>query len=426
MDIIEELQWRGLIHNMTAGTQELLQEENEIVGYLGIDPTAPSLHVGHLTTLMLLLHFQKAGHRPVVLIGGATALVGDPAGKKEERDLMDVEAVQTNQQNIEKQLQKFLDNTSSSHNTEILNNYEWYKEKSLLPFLRDVGKHLPINYLMAKESVKNRLEEGLSFTEFSYQLLQSYDFYYLWQNKGCQLQLGGSDQWGNMTSGVELIRRKAGGQAYALTCPLLTKPDGTKFGKTAEGNVWLDPNKTSPYDFYQFWINISDEEAQQYIRVFTLKDKDEVDQLIAEHQEAPHKRILQKSLAEAVTKRVHSEQDYQLAVKTTEVLFGKNTAETLRSLSEEEILQIFDGVPQYKVDRQHLNNGHNLVSFLANDSGVFRSKGEVKRSIKNKALRINKEKVQDKNRDITPEDLLNDKYLIVQKGKKNYNLVIVE
>jgi tyrosyl-tRNA synthetase len=425
MELIEELRWRGLIHNITAGTEELLQDK-KVTAYLGIDPTAPSLHLGNLATLMLLLHLQRAGHKPLALIGGATALIGDPSGKSEERDLMAVEEVRENQSQIAQQLEQFLDFDTSQNTAKLLNNYDWYKDQSLLPFLRDVGKHLPIRYLMAKESVKNRLEQGLSFTEFSYQLLQAYDFYYLFEEEDCVLQVGGSDQWGNMTSGVELIRRKLGGEAYALTCPLLTKPDGTKFGKTEEGNVWLDPEMTSPYKFYQFWINISDEEAKKYIRLFTLKEKNEIESLVEEHEEAPYKRVLQKALAEEVTQRVHSKDDYELALKTTEVLFGKDTTETLKSLSEKELLQVFEGVPQFKVSRQAVENDNELVPFLADESGVFDSRGEVKRSIKNNALRINKQKVQNKNRSITSKDLLNDKYLIVQKGKKNYNLVIVE
>ena len=422
MNFIEELRWRGMIHDMMPGTEEQLNKEMT-AAYVGIDPTADSLHIGHLVSIMMLKHFQLAGHKPIALVGGATGMIGDPSGKSEERNLLDETVLRHNQDCIKEQLYKFLDfDTTNANNAEIVNNYDWMKEFSFLGFLRDVGKHLTVNYMMAKDSVKKRLETGLSFTEFSYQLVQGYDFLFLYEHKNCKLQMGGSDQWGNITTGTELIRRKTGGEAYALTCPLITKADGGKFGKTESGNIWLDPEKTSPYKFYQFWINCSDEDSSKYIRIFSMFNKQEVEGLEAQHNEAPHLRTLQKALAKDLTVRVHSLEDYDAAVEASEILFGKGTTETLQKMNEETLLSVFEGVPQSDLSFEEINEGINIVDFLSEKTNIFPSKGEARRMLKDNGVSVNKQKVSEAailNKDM----LLNNKYVIVQKGKKNYYLI---
>ena len=422
MNFIEELRWRGMIHDMMPGTEEQLNKEMT-AAYVGIDPTADSLHIGHLVSIMMLKHFQLTGHKPIALVGGATGMIGDPSGKSEERNLLDETVLRHNQDCIREQLYKFLDfDESKINHAEIVNNYDWMKEFSFLGFLRDVGKHLTVNYMMAKDSVKKRLETGLSFTEFSYQLVQGYDFLFLNEHKNCKLQMGGSDQWGNITTGTELIRRKNGGEAYALTCPLITKADGGKFGKTESGNIWLDPEKTSPYKFYQFWINCSDEDSSKYIRIFSMFNKQEVEELEAQHNEAPHLRILQKALAKDLTVRVHSLEDYDAAVEASEILFGKGTTETLKKMNEDTLLSVFEGVPQSDLSIEEINEGINIVDFLSEKTNIFPSKGEARRMLKDNGVSVNKQKVSDAailNKDM----LLNNKYVIVQKGKKNYYLI---
>ena len=411
-----------MIHDMMPGTEEQLNKEMT-AAYVGIDPTADSLHIGHLVSIMMLKHFQLAGHKPIALVGGATGMIGDPSGKSEERNLLDETVLRHNQDCIKEQLYKFLDfDTTNANNAEIVNNYDWMKEFSFLGFLRDVGKHLTVNYMMAKDSVKKRLETGLSFTEFSYQLVQGYDFLFLNEHKNCKLQMGGSDQWGNITTGTELIRRKTGGEAYALTCPLITKADGGKFGKTESGNIWLDPEKTSPYKFYQFWINCSDEDSSKYIRIFSMFNKQEVEELEAQHNEAPHLRTLQKALAKDLTVRVHSIEDYDAAVEASEILFGKGTTETLQKMNEETLLSVFEGVPQSDLSFEEINEGINIVDFLSEKTNIFPSKGEARRMLKDNGVSVNKQKVSEAailNKDM----LLNNKYVIVQKGKKNYYLI---
>lgn len=425
MNFIEELKWRGMIHDMMPGTEEQLTKEMT-TAYVGIDPTADSLHIGHLVSIMMLKHFQVAGHKPLALVGGATGMIGDPSGKSEERNLLDENILRHNQECIKKQLLKFLDfDDSKPNNAEIVNNYDWMKEFSFLGFLRDVGKHLTVNYMMAKDSVKKRLETGLSFTEFTYQLVQGYDFLWLNEHKNCKLQMGGSDQWGNITTGTELIRRKNGGEAFALTCPLITKADGGKFGKTESGNIWLDPEKTSPYKFYQFWLNCSDADSSKYIRIFSMFSKEEVEALELQHNEAPHLRVLQKALAKDLTIRVHSEEDYDAAIEASEILFGKGTTDTLKRMSEDTLLSVFEGVPQCEVAKTDLENGINIVDFVSDKTGIFPSKGEARRMLKDNGVSVNKEKVSEATI-ISSEMLLNQKYLIVQKGKKNYYLVIFQ
>ena len=422
MNFIEELKWRGMIHDMMPGTEAQLNKEMT-TAYVGIDPTADSLHIGHLVSIMMLKHFQQAGHKPLALIGGATGMIGDPSGKSEERNLLDENILRHNQECIKKQLLKFLDfDNSKSNNAEIVNNYDWMKEFSFLGFLRDVGKHLTVNYMMAKDSVKKRLETGLSFTEFTYQLVQGYDFLWLNEHKNCKLQMGGSDQWGNITTGTELIRRKNGGEAFALTCPLITKADGGKFGKTETGNIWLDPEKTSPYKFYQFWLNCSDADSSKYIRIFSMFSKEEIEALELQHNEAPHLRILQKALAKDLTIRVHSEEDYNAAIEASEILFGKGTTDTLKRMSEDTLLSVFEGVPQCEVSKTDIENGINIVDFVSEKTGIFPSKGEARRMLKDNGVSVNKEKVSEATI-ITADLLLNQKYLIVQKGKKNYYLI---
>ena len=421
MNFIEELRWRGMIHDITPGTEEQLEKEMS-VAYVGFDPSSDSLHIGNLVSIMMLKHFQLAGNKPIVLIGGATGMIGDPSGKSEERNLLNEKVLRHNQECQKKQLLKFLDFDCGENSAELVNNYDWMKEFSFLGFLRDVGKHLTVNYMMAKDSVKSRLETGISFTEFSYQLVQGYDFLFLNQNYNCKLQMGGSDQWGNITTGTELIRRKTGKEVYALTCPLVTKADGGKFGKTETGNVWLDPKKTSPYKFYQFWLNCSDEDAVKYIKLFTLLTKNEITELEKQHNEAPHLRILQKALAKDITIRVHSEEDYNTALEASAILFGKGTTETLKNLSEDILLSVFEGVPQCEVSLTEVTEGINIVDFLADKTNIFNSKGEARRMLKDGGVSINKEKVKD-TFIINENDLLNNKYILVQRGKKNYYLV---
>ena len=414
-----------MIHDIMPGTEEQLKKELS-TAYVGIDPTADSLHIGHLVSVMLLKHFQKAGHKPLVLIGGATGMIGDPSGKSEERNLLDEETLRHNVESIKKQLVKFLDFDSEKSNcAEIVNNYDWTKDYTFLTFLRDIGKHITVNYMMSKDSVKKRLETGLSFTEFSYQLLQGYDFYWLFKNKNCKLQMGGADQWGNIVTGTELIRRKASGEAFAITTPLLTKADGGKFGKTESGNVWLDPEKTSPYKFYQFWLNCSDEDAVKYTRIFTFYSQAETELMIKEHLESPHFRLLQKTLAKDITLCVHGEKDYEAAVEASSILFGNGTAENLKNISENMFLSVFEGIPQSKIDKESLQNGINIIEFLTEKTKVFASKGEARRLLKENGVSINKEKV---NEDfvVTASLLLNNKYILAQKGKKNYFVIIAE
>ncbi len=424
MNFIDELHWRGMIHDMTPGLEDLFKSEKMVTAYVGIDPTADSLHIGHLVGIMMLKHFQLAGHRPIALVGGATGMIGDPSGKSEERLLLSEEIIRHNQECIKIQLAKFLDFDQGENKAEMVNNYDWMNRFSFLDFVRDIGKHITVNYMLAKDSVKKRLDTGLSFTEFSYQLVQGYDFLYLFEKMNCKLQMGGSDQWGNITTGTELIRRKSGEEAYALTCPLITKTDGGKFGKTEEGNVWLDPERTSPYKFYQFWLNTSDEDAEKYIKIFTLFSKKEVEEMASRHREAPHLRELQKALAKDITFRVHSEADYNASVEASQILFGAGTTETLRNLTEKMFLSVFEGVPQSELSHQKLNKGIPVLEFLTDHTGIFPSRGEARRTIKENALSINKIKVGE-DKIVGVNDLLNLKYILVQKGKKNYFLVKV-
>jgi tyrosyl-tRNA synthetase len=424
MNFVEELKWRGMIHDIMPGTEEQLQKEMT-TAYVGIDPTADSLHIGHLVSIMMLKHLQLCGHKPIALVGGATGMIGDPSGKSEERSMLSEEVLRHNVESIKKQLTKFLDfETEAANRAEIVNNYDWMKDFSFLGFLREVGKSLTVNYMMAKDSVKKRLETGISFTEFTYQLVQGYDFLHLFQEKNCKLQMGGSDQWGNITTGTELIRRKTGGDAFALTCPLITKADGNKFGKTEKGNVWLDANYTSPYHFYQFWLNCSDEDTQRYIKIFSLFSKEEIETMIHEHLQQPHLRILQKALAKDITIRVHGEQEYLTAVEASEILFGKGTTETLKNLSEEVFLSVFDGVPMYEMPRQLIETGINIVDLLAEATPVLKSKGEVRRALNEGSISINKEKV-DENFIAQTSDLIRERYILAQRGKKNYYLIKV-
>jgi tyrosyl-tRNA synthetase len=427
MNFVEELKWRGMIHDIMPGTEELLNRE-VTTGYIGFDPTADSLHIGHMVQVMLLVHFQRAGHVPVALVGGATGMIGDPSGKSEERNLLDEATLRSNQDGIKKQLAKFLDFQSDRKNRAIMvNNYDWMKEYSFLGFIRDIGKHITVNYMMAKDSVKKRVgsdaKEGMSFTEFSYQLVQGTDFLHLYNNYGCRLQMGGSDQWGNIVTGTELIRRKTGGEAFALTCPLITKSDGSKFGKTESGNVWLDPEKTSPYHFYQFWLNVSDEDAAKYIRIFTLLGRTEIENLASEHSKSPHERILQKRLAEEMTMMVHSREELEAAVEASQILFGRGTTESLKKMSENTFLSVFEGVPSFDIKKEIIDAGISFTDLCAEHSQVFASKGELRRLIQGGGVSLNKEKVDDPEMTITHSLLLNRKYLLVQKGKKNYFLI---
>lgn len=424
MNLIEELRWRGLLHDAYPGTEELLQKEM-VTGYVGFDPTADSLHIGNLVPVMLLKHLQLAGHKPIALVGGATGMVGDPSGKTAERQFLDLEALQHNLDCQHKQLQKFLDFDCGENSAEVVNNYDWFKEFDFLGFIRDVGKNITVNYMMAKDSVKNRLESGMSFTEFSYQLIQGYDFYHLFKNKNCKLQMGGSDQWGNITTGTELIRKMDGGSAFALTAPLLKKADGTKFGKSEGGNVWIDKAKTSPYKFYQYWLNASDQDAPNLLRVFTLKTQTEIETLETEHAEAPHLRIMQKALAEDVTVRVHSQADLETALKASNLLFGRSTKEDLSSIPAGDFLSVFEGVPHATVPRSAVKEGLDIVSALSGDTGFLASNGDARRALKENAISVNKEKVQD-SKTITEADLLNNSYVLLQKGKRNYYVLKVD
>jgi len=430
MNFVEELRWRGMVHDMMPGTEELLEKE-QVTAYLGIDPTADSLHIGHLCGIMMLRHFQRCGHKPLALIGGATGMIGDPSGKSAERNLLNEETLRHNQECIKKQLSKFLDFDSDASNAaELVNNYDWMKNFSFLDFAREIGKHITVNYMMSKDSVKKRLSSessaGMSFTEFTYQLLQGYDFLHLYEAKGCKLQMGGSDQWGNITTGTELIRRKAAGEAYALTCPLITKADGGKFGKTESGNIWLDPKYTSPYKFYQFWLNVSDEDAAKYIRIFTSLEKEIIDSLIAEHTEAPHLRILQKRLAKEVTVMVHSEEDYNAAVDASNILFGNATSDALKKLDEDTLLAVFEGVPQFEVSKDALTEGVKAVDLFTEHAAIFASKGEMRKLVQGGGVSLNKEKLSAFDELINADSLLDNKYLLVQKGKKNYYLIIAK
>ena len=431
MNFVEELRWRGMLHQMMPGTEELLERET-VTAYVGIDPTADSLHIGHLCGVMMLRHFQRAGHKPLALVGGATGMIGDPSGKSAERNLLTEDVLRHNVSCIKAQLARFLDFESGAPNAaELVNNYDWMKDYSFLDFAREIGKHITVNYMMAKDSVKRRLNgeasDGLSFTEFTYQLLQGYDFLHLYQEKGCKLQMGGSDQWGNITTGTELIRRKLGSEAeaFALTCPLITKADGKKFGKTEQGNVWLDRRYTTPYKFYQFWLNVGDEEAERYIKIFTSLTKDEIDGLVAAHREDPGRRLLQKRLGEEVTCMVHSREDYEMAVEASDILFGKATKESLLKLDEETLLSVFDGVPQFTVEKA-MAVGAKAVDLLAGTTQCFASKGEMRKMAQGGGVSLNKEKLQAFDQIIGEEDLVGVKFLIVQRGKKNYFLITVK
>ncbi|MDO9138548.1 MAG: tyrosine--tRNA ligase [Lutibacter sp.] len=427
MNFVEELRWRGMLHDMMPETEEYLLK-NKTTGYIGFDPTADSLHIGSLVPIILLMHFQHAGHNPIALVGGATGMVGDPSGKSEERNLLDEETLAKNVAGVKAQLARFLNFDSTTENAaQLVNNYDWMKEISLIEFVRDIGKHITVNYMMAKDSVKKRLDSesqtGMSFTEFTYQLFQGYDFYHLYKEKDCKLQMGGSDQWGNITTGTELIRRKAQGKAYALTCKLITKADGTKFGKTAGGNVWLDANRTSPYKYYQYWLNCSDEDAESYIKIFTFLDKETIETLIAEHQKTPHLRILQKKIGEEVTIMTHGNEAYENAIKASNILFGNSTADDLKTLDEQTFLDVFEGVPQAEIERSVIENQIGIVAAFA-DYGFLKSNGEVRRALSENSISVNKEKV---NEDfvITKNDLIADKFVLLQRGKKSYYLLKV-
>ena len=424
-DLIKEFEWRGLLHDMTPEAAEVLRKEN-ITAYIGIDPTADSLHIGHLVGLIVMKHLQLAGHRPIIVIGGATGMIGDPSGKSEERNLLNEETLRHNQEAIKKQIARFLD--FSEGKALLVNNYDWTKDYCFLEFIRDFGKHLTINYMLAKDSVKSRInsKSGISFTEFSYQLLQGYDFYYLRENYDCKFQFGGSDQWGNITTGIELIRRKAGKDAYAVTFPLITKSDGKKFGKSEKGNVWLDPERTSPYEFYQFLLNTADADAEKFIKIFSFKSREEIESLIEQHKAEPHRRILQKALAEELTTIVHGEEELQKAIDASKILFGKGTKEQIAALDEKTFLQIFDGVPVFNISKQDIEAGVNIVELLAEKTEIFKSKGECRRLMKDNGLSINQEKLNDQNYTVSTNDLINGKYILVKKGKKNYSLIIAK
>ncbi|MFT3737123.1 MAG: tyrosine--tRNA ligase [Breznakibacter sp.] len=430
MNFVEELQWRGMIHDIMPGTEEQLTKEMT-TAYVGIDPTADSLHIGHLVGVMMLKHFQIAGHKPIVLVGGATGMIGDPSGKSNERNLLDEVSLRHNQECLKKQLSRFLDFYSDVPNrAEMVNNYDWMEEFSFLAFIRDVGKHITVNYMMSKDSVKKRLSadsrEGMSFTEFTYQLVQGYDFLHLYRNKQCKLQMGGSDQWGNITTGTEIIRRIDGGDAFALTCPLITKADGGKFGKTESGNIWLDPQKTSPYKFYQFWLNTGDADAEKYIKIFTLLPRTEIEALVAKQAEAPHLRPLQKCLAEKVTIMVHGQEAYDTAVEASQILFGQGTTDTLKRMDEETFLSVFEGVPVFNISKSELEAGVKVVDLLGEKTQVFPSKGEARKTVLAGGVSINKNKVETHDAIVDLAMLLNHKYLLVQKGKKNYFMLVAE
>ena len=423
MNFVEELKWRGMLHDIMPETEKLLNTEM-VKGYIGFDPTSDSLGIGNMVQVMTLLHFQRCGHKPIALVGGATGMVGDPSGKSAERNLLSEEQLQHNLNGQKKQLEKFLDFDCGANSAELVNNYDWFKGFSFLEFIRDVGKYITVNYMMSKDSVKNRLENGMSFTEFSYQLVQGYDFYYLWKTQGVKLQLGGSDQWGNIVTGTELIRKKGEGEAYAITTQLIKKADGTKFGKTESGNIWLDANKTSPYKFYQFWLNASDADVKNWIRVFSMKGKEEIEALEQQQDEAPHLRILQKTLAEEITVRVHSREDYEQALKSSEILFGKATKEQLEQLTDAQLLDIFDGVPTFNIANDKLSSGVSILDILAQETTILPSKGEAKKLVSANGIAINLEKFADINGVLTSENLINGKYLVVKKGKKDFYLIV--
>lgn len=427
MNFVEELRWRGLLHDIMPGTEEELAK-GMASGYIGFDPTADSLHVGSLLQIITLMRFQQAGHKPFALVGGATGMVGDPSGKSQERNLLSEDILNHNLKGIQNQLERFLDFDCGANSAEIVNNYDWFKSFTFLDFIRDVGKHITVNYMMAKDSVKKRLESevGMSFTEFSYQLVQGYDFYYLWKHKNCVLQMGGSDQWGNIVTGTEFIRRKDGGQAFALTSPLIKKADGTKFGKTEGGNVWLDAKKTSPYQFYQFWLNASDDDAANYIKIFTFLTEQEITILINEHNQAPHLRVLQKALAQDITKLVHGEAALETALKTTDFLFGNGSLDFLKSLDDEGVLQVFEGIPQFTISKTEFLEGYDTLTLLADKTSIFPSKGEAKKMIVGGGVSVNREKIPNPEKVFSTADLINEKFLVVQKGKKNYFLLSVE
>ncbi|MBD1430592.1 tyrosine--tRNA ligase [Sphingobacterium litopenaei] len=427
MNFVEELRWRGMLQDIMPGTEDLLNKE-KVSGYIGFDPTGDSLHVGHLTQIMTLIHFQNAGHKPVALVGGATGMIGDPSFKSAERNLLDEATLQHNVACLKNQLAKFLNFGEGENDAKMVNNYDWFKDFSFLDFIRDVGKLITVNYMMSKDSVKKRLEgdNGLSFTEFTYQLIQGYDFYYLWKHYNCKIQMGGSDQWGNIVTGSEMIRRQDQGTAYALTTQLIKKADGQKFGKTESGAVWLDAKKTSPFKYYQFWLNTSDDDAKNWIKIFTLKSKEEIDAIIAEHDAAPHLRAVQKALAKDITIRTHSEEAYETAVKTSEFLFGNGSLEFLASLDHDAVLDVFDGVPQFTVSKAELEAGVNILDLLAIKTQVFASKGEAKKMLTGGGVSLNKVKLGDIEQTVTVTDLINNKYLVAQKGKKNYFLIIAE
>ncbi|TSA37649.1 MAG: tyrosine--tRNA ligase [Porphyromonadaceae bacterium] len=425
MNFVEELRWRGLIHDIMPGTEEML-EGGMASAYIGFDPSSDSLHIGNLVGIIILKHFQLSGHKPYALVGGATGMIGDPSGKSEERNLLDEKTLRYNQECIKKQLSHFLDFDGDTPNRAIMvNNYDWMKEFSFLEFIRDIGKHITVNYMTAKDSVKNRLDSGISFTEFSYQLVQGYDFLHLYLHNGVKLQMGGSDQWGNITTGTELIRRKTGGEAFALTSPLITKADGGKFGKTESGTVWLDQDRTSPYHFYQFWLNVADDDAINYIRIFTFLSKEEIDALIIRHQKVPHERILQRKLAEEVTQLVHSKEALNMAIEASQILFGKGTHESLDSLDERTLLAVFDGVPMFDIDRSLLTNGIPLIDLLAAHTAVFPSRGEARRMLQGGGLSMNKEKLADPDMTVTVANLIRNRFILIQKGKKQYYLICV-
>lgn len=422
-NFVEELRWRGMLHDIMPETEAHLLA-NSSSGYIGFDPTADSLHIGSLVQIMILIHFQKAGHRPIALLGGATGMIGDPSGKSDERNLLDSEALERNVSGIKLQLEKFLDfNKTNSAAAQLVNNYDWMKNYSLIDFSRDIGKHLTVNYMMAKDSVKKRLgsdsKVGMSFTEFTYQLLQGYDFLHLYQNMDCKIQMGGSDQWGNITTGTELIRRKVSGKAYAITCPLITKSDGSKFGKSEGGNVWLDKSRTSPYKFYQYWLNASDEDAEKYIKIFTLLTQEEIVSLTSEHKETPHLRLLQNKIAEEVTQMVHSKEDLEKAKQASQILFGRSTTEDLIQLDEDTFLEVFEGVPQAEISKSEFESGIEMINLLASDTGFLKSNGEARRALAENSIAVNKNKV-DENYAIAEKDLIDEKYILLQRGKKNY------
>ena len=428
INFVEELRWRGMLQDIMPETEEYLKHQ-KTVGYIGFDPTADSLHIGSLVQIMILIHFQRAGHQPIALVGGATGMIGDPSGKSDERNLLDTEALQKNVDGIRKQLQNFLDfDPENPMAAKLVNNFDWIKDYTLIDFSREIGKHLTVNYMMAKDSVKKRLDSnskvGMSFTEFTYQLLQGYDFLYLYQNMNCKLQMGGSDQWGNITTGTELIRRKLGGKAYAITCPLITKADGTKFGKTEGGNVWLDKTRTSPYKFYQYWLNTSDDDAKNYIKIFTLMDKPTIDGLIQQHQQSPHLRLLQKTIAKEVTRMVHSEEDLKKAIQASQILFGQTTSLDLKNLDSQTFLEVFEGVPQAKISRFDLDQGINITDFLSSKTSFLKSNGEARRALHENSISVNKTKV-DESLVIGSVDLIDDQYILLQRGKKNYFIVKV-